>query len=161
MALTIGQTLSCKTILFILWDSYVIQRMATSQKYSMKKAKIQQTMKMKSTTLHCNKFSLGRATSLSRQKLHEHAQIEKKQSGCHSQRLKTNLRLRHLILWRAHHQLDKNTVPALLLFWQGYHSVSKSVSDQVKVTTLKRTIHKQIENNPASALRVNIAESEE
>ena len=34
-------------------------------------------------------------------------------------------------------------------------SVCKSVSDQVKVATLKRTIHKQIENNLASALCAN------
>ena len=95
MALTIGQTLSCKTILFILWDSCVIQRMATSQKYLMKKS--QNLANYENEKYNIAKDSLGRATSISRQKLRELAQIEK-QSGTHSRRLKTNLSLRHLML---------------------------------------------------------------
>ena len=56
-ALTIGQTLNCKTILFILWDSCVIQRMATSQKYLKKNRKYSKLWKWK--VQHCNKFLWG------------------------------------------------------------------------------------------------------
>ena len=96
MALTIGQTLSWKTILFILWDFCVIQRMATSQNYLMKKKNFF-LANYENEKYNIAKDSLGRATSISRQKLRELAQIEK-QSGTHSRRLKTNLSLRHLML---------------------------------------------------------------